>query len=363
MQEELKVRIREARKYLEDLEKALDREKLEADIRKIQDKMSSSDFWQEPQEAKRHIQQLKRAKSILEPYLEIRQRVQDLEELSQLSEDEKYLRELLRESQEIIFRLKNLKISVLLDGEFDNSGAILTINSGAGGVDACDWANMLLRMYTRWAEDKGYRVKLTDILYDQEAGIKNATLFIDGVYAYGYLKSETGVHRLVRISPFDANKRRHTSFASVEVIPQIEEDIEVSIRDEDLKIETFRASGPGGQHVNVTDSAVRITHLPTGIVVQCQNERSQYQNKQTAFKILKARLFELERYKMREKLKELSSQKMRIEWGSQIRSYILHPYTMVKDHRTGLELYDVSKVLDGYIDPFIEAYLLSSKNV
>ena len=227
--------------------------------------------------------------------------------------------------------------------------------------EAQDWVEMLLRMYLRWAEKSGFKTEIIDILEGEEAGLKNVTFTVSGPYAYGYLKAETGIHRLVRISPFDAGARRHTSFASVFVYPEVSDDIVIQIEEKDLKIDTFRSSGAGGQHVNKTDSAVRITHLPTGIVVQCQNERSQYQNKQTALKILKARLFELEQEKKKEKLAKIYTKKEKIEWGSQIRSYILHPYNMVKDHRTNIETSDVQRVLDGDIDMFIEAYLKKFK--
>jgi peptide chain release factor 2 len=258
--------------------------------------------------------------------------------------------------------LDKLEFKTLFSEEFDKNNAILSINAGAGGTESCDWVNMLLRMYNRWAENHGYGVKTIDILIGEEAGIKNVTALIEGEYAYGYLKAERGVHRLVRISPFDANKRRHTSFASVDVIPQVEENVDIKLEEKDLRIDVYRSSGPGGQSVNTTDSAVRITHIPTGLVVQCQNERSQYQNKQTALSILKARLFELERQKKEDQLlKHYGTQKKKIEWGSQIRSYVMHPYNLVKDHRTDYETGDVNKVVDGGIDEFIEAYLKSQK--
>jgi len=249
-------------------------------------------------------------------------------------------------------------LKLLLTEEYDYSSAILSVHAGTGGTDAQDWAYMLLRMYTRWAERKGYKVKLVDSLPGEEAGIKSAVFLIEGPWAYGFLKGEKGIHRLVRISPFDANARRHTSFASVTVIPEIEEDIEVEIKPEDLKIETMRASGHGGQHVNKTESAVRITHLPTGIVVTCQNERSQHLNKATALKILKSRLYQLEKQKLEQKKESLIGEKKEISWGNQIRSYILHPYKVVKDHRTGYESYKVDEVLNGEIDEFIREYLL-----
>lgn len=254
------------------------------------------------------------------------------------------------------------ELKTLLNQKEDSLNAILSINSGAGGTESCDWANMLLRMYTKWTEKRRYTIQVVDILTGEEAGIKNVTVIIKGAYAYGYLKGEVGVHRLVRISPFDANKRRHTSFASVDIIPEITEDIKIDINQLDLRIDTFRSSGRGGQHVNVTDSAVRITHIPTGIVAQCQNERSQYKNKSMAMKILKARLYERQMEEKKKKLAEAYEEKKRIEWGSQIRSYVLHPYSMVKDHRTNFQTSDALGVLDGDLDDFIEAYLKNVKN-
>jgi peptide chain release factor 2 len=246
----------------------------------------------------------------------------------------------------------------MLGGEFDRLGAIVSIHPGAGGTEAQDWAEMLLRLYLRWAERRGYKTDLADLQPGDGAGIKSATFTVEGDYAYGYLKAEAGIHRLVRISPFDANARRHTSFASVFVFPAIDDKVEVIINPADLRVDTFRASGAGGQHVNKTDSAVRMTHIPTGIVVSCQNERSQHKNRAMAMKILRARLFELEERKKREQLEQFSKDKKEIAWGSQIRSYVLHPYQMVKDHRTGVEIGNTTAVLDGAIDPFIEAYLM-----
>ena len=245
-----------------------------------------------------------------------------------------------------------------LGAEYDRLGAIVSIHPGAGGLEAQDWAEMLLRLYLRWAERHGYKVDLADLQPGEGAGIKSATFTVEGEYAYGYLRAEAGIHRLVRISPYDANARRHTSFASVFVFPAIDEKIEVVINPADLRVDTFRASGAGGQHVNKTDSAVRMTHIPTGIVVSCQNERSQHKNRAMALKILKARLFELEERKKREQFEQFSKEKKEIAWGSQIRSYVLQPYRMVKDHRTGVEIGNTDAVLDGAIDPFIEAYLM-----
>jgi peptide chain release factor 2 len=254
--------------------------------------------------------------------------------------------------------IERQELQVMLGGEYDRLGAIVSIHPGAGGTEAQDWAEMLLRLYLRWAERRGFKTDLADLQPGEGAGIKSATFEVDGEYAYGYLKAEAGIHRLVRISPYDANARRHTSFASVFVFPAIDDKVEVVINPADLRIDTFRASGAGGQHVNKTDSAVRFTHLPTGIVVTCQNERSQHKNRAMAMKILRARLFELEQRKKREELEKFSKEKKDIAWGSQIRSYVLHPYQMVKDHRTGVEIGNTAAVLDGDIDPFIEAYLM-----
>ncbi len=278
-------------------------------------------------------------------------------ELLEEEEDEEAARELKEEVEAISQDLDKLELKLMLGGKHDRNNAILSIHPGAGGTESQDWASMLLRMYQRWAERKGYKVEVLDLLPGDEAGIKSVTLLVSGDYAYGYLKAESGVHRLVRISPFDANKRRHTSFASVSVIPEIEDEVDVEIKDEDLRIDTFRAGGPGGQHVNRTDSAVRIVHLPTGITVQCQSERSQHRNRELAMKVLKARLYEYYRQKQEEELAKLRGERKDIAFGNQIRSYVFHPYKLVKDLRTGVETGNVDAVMDGEIDMFIEAYL------
>ena len=271
--------------------------------------------------------------------------------------DEESLKHFKLDLSKLKSKIDGLEFKNLLGGQTDRNNAILNINAGAGGTESCDWAGMLLRMYTRWAEGKGYQLTKLDQLLGEEAGIKNVTILVKGDYAYGYLKSESGVHRLVRISPFDSNKRRHTSFASVDVIAEVSDDIQVDIKEADLKIDTYRAGGKGGQHVNKTDSAVRITHMPTGIVVQCQNERSQFKNRSTALKVLKAKLYEKEAQAKVKELENLYEAKKEIAWGSQIRSYVLHPYSLVKDHRTGYETGNAQGVLDGELDTFIEAYL------
>ncbi len=325
--------------------------------------MSAAGFWDDTQRSSETIKKLKSFKLIVEPWDNAYLKYQELKELAEISldEDKELIADLIRNSELLLGEVEKLEFTALLNGEFDKNSAILNINAGAGGTESCDWVSMLLRMYNRWAQKRGYSFKIIDILEGEEAGIKNITALVEGDYTYGYLKAERGVHRLVRISPFDANKRRHTSFASVDVIPELESDTDVAIGDKDLVIDTYRASGPGGQHMQKTDSAVRITHLPTGIVVQCQNERSQHQNKQTALKILKARIFELEREKKEKEVQKHSSEKKKIEWGSQIRSYVMHPYSLIKDHRTDFETGNVTKVMDGDIDEFIEAFLKYQK--
>ena len=324
--------------------------------------MSQPAFWSDNANAHKTMQELKTLKSAVEPFQKGLKKLGELKELTEISADDAALIEqILGELNLLEKEVSALEIQTILGGEFDHNNAILSINAGAGGTESCDWANMLLRMYTRCAENKNFKVKLMDILAGEEAGIKNVTLHIEGEMAYGLLKSEKGVHRLVRLSPFDANKRRHTSFASVDVIPEIEDTITVDIKPDDLRIDIFRSSGPGGQSVNTTDSAVRVTHIPTGIVAVCQNERSQLQNKQTAMKVLRARLYEKKRKEQDEKMAVEYGEKQKIEWGSQIRSYVMHPYSMVKDHRTDVETGNVEKVMDGHIDLFIEAFLKYQK--
>ena len=320
--------------------------------------MSGPTFWDDAERSNKLMRELKVLKAVVEPFAECGKRLDELKEFADLKgEDPEILKHIDAELGTLKKDIDSLEIKTFLSGEFDQNNCIVSINAGAGGTESCDWANMLLRMYTRWADAKGFKVRMVDTLPGEEAGIKNATLSVEGEMAYGLLKSEKGVHRLVRISPFDSNKRRHTSFASVDVIPEIEDDVPVDIRPDDLRIDVFRSSGPGGQSVNTTDSAVRITHIPTGIVVACQNERSQLQNKQTAMKVLRAKLYEMERQKQEERMSKEYGQKKKIEWGSQIRSYVMHPYSMVKDHRSEAETAQVQKVMDGDLDMFIESYL------
>lgn len=327
--------------------------------------MSAPGFWEDAQKSSHILKQLKNLKSAVEPWDAAFKKYQELKELTDIlkEKEEDLLSDLAKNVDELLRDIERLQMATILGSDFDKGNAILSINAGAGGTESCDWVSMLLRMYSRWAQTKGYNVKTIDVLLGEEAGIKNVTLLIEGEYAYGYLKAERGVHRLVRISPFDANKRRHTSFASVDVIPEIEDDVEVELEEKDLRIDTFRSSGPGGQHMQKTDSAVRITHLPTGIVAACQNERSQHQNKQTAMKILRAKLYEQKIMEQEEKISQHNIEKRKIEWGSQIRSYVMHPYSMVKDHRTDYETGNVNAVMNGQIDAFIEAYLKSKSNI
>jgi len=302
----------------------------------------------------------------IEKYEAIRKRFEDLEVLIELGaeeEDASLAQEAARELDTLSEEVRRFQLEILLSGPYDRNNAILTLHAGAGGTEAMDWVSMLLRMYTRWAESRGYRVETLDLLPGEEAGIKSVTISISGENAYGFLRSEKGVHRLVRISPFDASGRRHTSFASVEVLPEIEDETAVEIRPEDLKIDTFRSGGAGGQYVNKTESAVRITHLPTGIVVSCQSERSQGQNRATAMRILRSKLVELKEQEREQELAALRGQKTDIAWGNQIRSYVFQPYSLVKDHRTNVEVGNVQAVMDGELDPFIYGYLESQARV
>ena len=327
--------------------------------------MGSAGFWDDTERAQKVSAKASSVERRIKHYESLISRADDIEvlmELAEESDDESMVDEIRSEFDSLKADLETLRLQTLLTGDYDNCNCILSLHAGAGGTEAQDWTQMLYRMYTRFAERMGFAVKLLDLLDGDEAGIKSVTFEVSGDYAYGYLKSERGVHRLVRISPFDANARRHTSFASLDVSPIIEDDGDIEIRPEDLRIDTYRASGAGGQHVNRTDSAVRITHLPTGIVVQCQNERSQVQNKEMCFIWLRARLAELKEQQRQEQMGEIKGELKKIEWGSQIRSYVFQPYTMVKDHRTSAETGNVQAVMDGDIDPFIRAFLAAKAN-
>ena len=325
--------------------------------------MTKPDFWEGGEATQKVLKERSSLLDSLSPWEEEKKALEEMEILLQLVEeqgDEKEAQDLLERVRKSEETVDQIEFRRMLGGEHDPSNAIVSVNAGAGGTEAQDWVEMLLRMYLRWAEKKEFETKIIDILTGEEAGLKNVTFMVNGPYAYGYLKAESGIHRLVRISPFDAGARRHTSFASVFVIPEVSDNIVVAIEEKDLRVDTYRSSGAGGQHVNKTDSAVRITHLPTGIVVQCQNERSQHKNRATALKILRARLYEREMKEQEEKLQELHNTKKEIAWGSQIRSYIMHPYKMVKDHRSNRVIHQVDRVMDGEIDELIKAYLMTA---
>jgi peptide chain release factor 2 len=334
---------------------------LNSQLKELDDELARQALWEDQEKAQTKLKERSRLQGEIENWS---QKEKELEEVLILSEfvreteDQKDLEELVERVNSLDQALDRYEIERMLGGENDETNAIVYINAGAGGTEAQDWAEMLLRMYLRWAERKGFETQVVDVLPGEEAGIKNVTFLVKGSYAYGYLKCENGIHRLVRISPFDANNRRHTSFASLYSYPELADNITVDIREEDLRVDTFRSSGPGGQHVNRTESAIRITHLPTGIVVQCQNERSQHKNRAIAMAILRSRVYELEKKKQEEKMNILEKEKKDIAWGSQIRSYTLHPYKLIKDHRTKTEVHNAEAVLDGEIDSFIKAYLL-----
>lgn len=337
---------------------------LQEKLKDLTTETETQGFWDDPERAQKTMKEKKRIENKLEEFTDSQRLLSDVEVLIEMAleaEDDDIADEALEHHERFVRRIEELMLKTLLTEEYDAENAIFSIHPGSGGLDAQDWAEMLLRMYTRWAENKGYAVKTIDIQRDTEGGIKNVTLLIQGENAYGYLKTERGVHRLVRISPFDTAGRRHTSFASVDVTPEISQETTVEISSEDLRIDTYRASGAGGQHVNKTDSAVRITHIPTNIVVSCQNERSQHQNKEYAMRMLYAKLYELAKQENKDKISELTGDYGQITWGNQIRSYVFQPYTMVKDHRTGVETGNVQSVMDGGLDFFINASLNALK--
>lgn len=333
---------------------------LREEVKVLQEKTYKEDLWDDVKKAQLIMQEIKNKTSKIDEYDELLKEIEESEILLELiieEDDFSDYKEVQKSLNRLEKKVDDFKIATLLNGEFDHKNAILSIHSGAGGLEAQDWAEMLLRMYRRWADSKGFRVETLDLQADTEGGIKAVTLLIEGHNAYGYLRSEKGVHRLVRISPFDTAGKRHTSFASIDIYPELSDDIEIEINEADLKIDTYRASGAGGQHVNTTDSAIRITHIPTGVVVSCQSERSQHTNKATAMNMLKAKLVTIKEEENKEKIEDLQGSYSQIAWGSQIRSYVFHPYSMIKDHRTDAEVGDVSKVMDGNIDYFINEYL------
>ena len=337
---------------------------LETELKKLEAETLKENFWQDTKNSNKVLARIKNIKNKVNEYQKIESEIQNLNELTELTNiepDEEIAKDIIKSTKTLEQEIEKLEIATLLSGKYDANNAIVTIHPGAGGTESQDWAEMLYRMYTRWADKNGYKVTELDYLEGEEAGIKSVTFEIIGEYAYGYMKGEMGVHRLVRISPFDSGGRRHTSFASVEVLPEITDDIEIDINPDDLRVDTYRASGAGGQHINKTSSAVRITHIPTNTVVACQSERSQIQNRETAMKMLKSKLLDLKEKEHKEKIEDLKGEQREIAWGSQIRSYVFCPYTMVKDHRTNYEVGNVEAVMDGKIDDFMESYLKFSK--
>lgn len=363
--DQLKYSLNSYREPLEKLSGSLGLEEKKERIEQLELDMEAPGFWEDLEESQKVVREVKGLKDQVEGYEGLKGQFEDIETLIEMASEEED-EELAAETQEAFAEFEtayeNLRISTLLSGEYDKNNAILSLHAGAGGTESCDWAGMLYRMYTRWAGKKGFETKVIDYLDGDEAGIKSVTVEIKGENAYGYLRSERGVHRLVRISPFNAAGKRQTSFASCDVMPEIDEDLNVEIADEDIRIDTYRASGAGGQHINKTDSAIRVTHIPTGIVVQCQNERSQHKNKDQAMKMLKTKLYLLKEQQHLEKLSDIRGDVGDNGWGSQIRSYVLQPYTMVKDHRTNKESGNPSAVLDGDLDGFMNAYLAWSND-
>ena len=338
--------------------------KLEQDLKTLESKTLEDGFWNDSKKSGKVLQEIKVIKNKKDKYLKLESELSNLEEMNellQLEDDEALVKELLKNTSNIQKEIENLEIETLLSGKYDINNAIVTIHPGAGGTESQDWAEMLYRMYTKWASKSKFQIEVLDMQEGEEAGIKKVIVLVKGLNAYGYLKCERGVHRLVRLSPFDSQNRRHTSFAAVEVIPEENDDINIEIKDSDIRVDVYRSSGAGGQGVNTTDSAVRITYLPTNTVVTCQNERSQLKNKEQAMVVLKSKLYALEEQKKLEESEEYKKGQSSINFGSQIRSYVMHPYSMVKDHRTNYETSNVSKVLDGDIDEFIESYLNMSK--
>ncbi|WP_422851690.1 peptide chain release factor 2 [Fusobacterium polymorphum] len=361
---EIKREFLEMKEKTENLGGLFDLEKRKSTIKELEKLTFEDNFWSDKRKSSEIIKNMNFEKNIVSRYEKLATEIDDEEVLIDFVEsgETSFESELSEKHKNLKTDIEEFEINLLLDGEYDMNNAIVTIHSGAGGTEACDWADMLYRMYLRWCNLKGYKVSELDFMEGDSVGVKSVTFLVEGINAYGYLKSEKGVHRLVRISPFDANKKRHTSFASVEVVPEVDENVEVEINPADIRIDTYRASGAGGQHVNMTDSAVRITHFPSGIVVTCQKERSQLSNRETAMKMLKSKLLELELKKKEEEMKKIQGEQSDIGWGNQIRSYVFQPYALVKDHRTNTEIGNVKAVMDGSIDDFINSYLRWIKN-
>ncbi|MBQ8280490.1 MAG: peptide chain release factor 2 [Roseburia sp.] len=358
--DQFKITLNTYREPLQEVRDSLDLVNKEQKIQELEREMESGDFWNDPVVSQNKMKELKSMKDGVATYEKLAAQFDDIATLIEMGyeeNDESLVPEIEAELQEFIDTYEGIRIKTLLSGEYDKDNAILSLHAGAGGTESCDWASMLFRMYSRWADAKGFQLEVLDSLDGEEAGIKSITFQINGENAYGYLKSEKGVHRLVRISPFNAAGKRQTSFVSCDVMPDIEDDIDIEIKDDDIRIDTYRSSGAGGQHINKTSSAIRITHFPTGIVVQCQNERSQFQNKDKAMQMLKAKLYLLKQQENMEKAAGIRGEVTEIGWGNQIRSYVMQPYTMVKDHRTGVESGNVDSVMDGKIDLFMNGYL------
>ncbi len=358
--EELKLQLESNKQALDDLGQALALDKARDEIARLQGLTSAADFWNDPQESQKVMQTMKTLQNKIKNYEDLKALYNDTLEMIGMAneaEDESMYEELKKDCASFSKELEKQTLNTLLNGEYDHSNAILSLHAGAGGTEAQDWTQMLLRMYCHWADSRGFKYKILDVLDGDEAGIKSADFMIEGENVYGYLKGEAGVHRLVRVSPFDASGRRHTSFAALEVMPEMAEDKDIEINPADLQVDTYRSSGAGGQHVNKTESAIRITHIPSGIVVACQNERSQFQNREVAMRMLKSKLLEIKEREHLEKIEDIKGVQKKIEWGSQIRSYVFMPYTLAKDHRTGFENGNIGAVMDGDLDGFITAYL------
>ncbi len=358
--EEIRLELATLEKPIDELGIALDITGAKETVKKLEEESLAPDFYNDMKNSQKVLQKIKEQNTKIERFNALKTDWEDVSTLVELAiaeDDDSLLDEIKAGFEALKEKIENMKLETLLSGPYDKSNAIITLHAGAGGTEAQDWCQMLYRMYQMWAESRGYKVSVLDILDGDEAGLKGASILIEGLNAYGFAKCEKGIHRLVRISPFDSAGRRHTSFASVEVMPDIEDDIEININPDDLRIDTYRASGAGGQHVNKTSSAIRITHIPTGVVVACQNERSQFQNKDAAMKMLKAKLMELAEAEQKERIEDIKGVQKEIAWGSQIRSYVFHPYNMVKDHRTNYEVGNIGAVMDGRIDEFINDYL------